>query len=546
VLFVAEARLTEEMRDRFAQAYKADSVYQKIISDLATPPSSGRKPATTKSNEVVVNASKPGHPFRLADRLLYNRDDNGTERLVIPKSLVQEILQVVHDDKHHFGRDRMMKELEMIHFRKKRYLVDQYVKKCHTCGANRQNDKKPIGDYQPIQAPLEPMHTITMDFIVGLPKVPSVGTPWNHKNYDAFNALLTITCKSSKRTTLIPGHDEYSAEDWASVVGPQFLLADWACPSVIISDRDAKFTSKFWNAFWNSFKTRLMMTTAWHPQSDGQSEVKNKIVELAIRYHAYENPDEDWVDLIPALQWNLNSAHSRVINASPHEYLFGFKIAGPLDRLTGVFKEATEIRFMREAIRQDAQLAIDISNAAAKRRYDGQHRQVKFNEGDQVWLTLGRYKLKGNQNAKTSPRREGPYTIKRIVTPLAYELDLPYGSKIHPVISIQYLTKYECDDDPFERRPIPPGPLEYEQGEYSGDTDDDGKVYEVERVVDHRPKKGKIREYLVRWKGYGSKDDQWKKVGDLAHCQELIDEYLSRLQAKNLLGKIDGGKKQKS
>ena len=110
-------------------------------------------------------------------------------------------------------------------------------------------------------------------------------------------------------------------------------------------------------------------------------------------------------------------------------------------------------------------------------------RQVKFNEGDQVWLALGRYKLKGDQNAKISPKREGPYTIKRIVTgtPLAYELDLPYESKIHPVISIQYLTKYECDNDPFERRPAPPGPLEYE--EYPGDTDEDGKVYEVERVV---------------------------------------------------------------
>jgi hypothetical protein len=57
--------------------------------------------------------------------------------------------------------------------------------------------------------------------------------------------------------------------------------------------------------------------------------------------------------------------------------------------------------------------------------------------------------------------------------------------------------------------------LEYEQGGYSGNTDEDGKVYEVERVVDHRPKKGKIREWLVQWKWYGSKDDQWKKVGDL-------------------------------
>jgi hypothetical protein len=86
------------------------------------------------------------------------------------------------------------------------------------------------------------------------------------------------------------------------------------------------------------------------------------LVELAIRYHAYENPDEE-VDLIPALQWNLNNAHSRVINASPHEYLFGFKIAGPLDRLTGVSKEATEIRFMREAIRIKRKNVINFDEA---------------------------------------------------------------------------------------------------------------------------------------------------------------------------------------
>ena len=121
-------------------------------------------------------------------------------------------------------------------------------------------------------------------------------------------------------------------------------LIDASSPKICLLTNS---TSKFWNAFWDSFKTRLMMTTAWHPQSNGQSEVKNKIAELAIRYHAYENPDEDWVDLIPALQWNLNNAHSRVI---PHEYLFGFKIAGPLDRLTGGSKEATDVRFMRKTI----------------------------------------------------------------------------------------------------------------------------------------------------------------------------------------------------
>ncbi|KAN0069687.1 hypothetical protein V8E54_011993 [Elaphomyces granulatus] len=94
------------------------------------------------------------------------------------------------------------------------------------------------------------------------------------------------------------------------------------------------------------------------------------------------DPDEDWVDLILAVEPEQRVILTRVLTNTC------------LGSLTGVFKEETEIRFMREAIRQDAQLAIDISNAAAKRRYDGQHRQV--------WLTLGRYKLKGDLNAKIS------------------------------------------------------------------------------------------------------------------------------------------------
>ena len=177
----------------------------------------------------------------------------------------------------------MMKELENVHFRQKSRLVDAYVRKCHACGANRQNNQLPIGSYQPIQAPLEPMHTITMDFITGLPTVASEGTPWPLKGFDAYNALLTVTCKSSKRSLLIPGHEKYTAARWGAVLGRQLLLADWACPQVIISDRDAKFTSSFWNSLWSTFGTRLMMTTAYHPQSDGQSERKNQTVELAIR-----------------------------------------------------------------------------------------------------------------------------------------------------------------------------------------------------------------------------------------------------------------------
>jgi hypothetical protein len=87
------------IRERFIRGYEQDTVYRQIILDLAQLP--------PDSNETVINTSKLRHRFRVADSLLYNRDNSGKERLV-PFSLVSDILCDVHDNKHHFGRERMM------------------------------------------------------------------------------------------------------------------------------------------------------------------------------------------------------------------------------------------------------------------------------------------------------------------------------------------------------------------------------------------------------------------------------------------------------
>jgi hypothetical protein len=84
--------MDEYLHSRFSKAYIDDTIYGNIVKDLATPLSSGRKPAVTMDNEIVVNASKPGYPFRLVDSLLYNRNSVGRERLVIPKPLVKDVL----------------------------------------------------------------------------------------------------------------------------------------------------------------------------------------------------------------------------------------------------------------------------------------------------------------------------------------------------------------------------------------------------------------------------------------------------------------------
>jgi hypothetical protein len=100
-----------DIRKKFTVSYKADTIYGNIIKDLASTPSSGRRPDlgyNYSNNEVVINTLKPGHPFRLVDRLLYNRDNNGKERLVIPKTLVKEVLNYYYDEKYYFSRTRIL------------------------------------------------------------------------------------------------------------------------------------------------------------------------------------------------------------------------------------------------------------------------------------------------------------------------------------------------------------------------------------------------------------------------------------------------------
>lgn len=145
VCFLSEAVMSPAMRTRFAKGYQADLVYAKIIEALRTPDSAGRKPATREHNGDIVSASKPGHTFRLRDQLLYNTDSEGTERLVVPGPLIMDFLRDAHDDKHHFGRDRMMRSLEGVHWRRKRNAVLTYLRHCHQCGAQKKDNQLPIG-----------------------------------------------------------------------------------------------------------------------------------------------------------------------------------------------------------------------------------------------------------------------------------------------------------------------------------------------------------------------------------------------------------------
>ena len=193
----------------------------------------------------------------------------------------------------------------------------------------------------------------------------------------------------------------------------------------------------------------------------------------------------------------MNNRYSKPIDISPHEYLFGFKIPGPTQRLLrsnndkGV--DIDKLQFLQEHLRQDAQLAIGVAAAVEKRHYNSKHRRVKFDVGNKVFLELGKaYRPEGQQNTKITPRQQGAYKITKKISPLAYELDVPQHKKIHPVVSVQYLSRYP--NDLFKREERKPSPVQY------GDKPNDlelGPRYKVQHVVQHRDGKNGVHWYRI-------------------------------------------------
>ena len=221
------------------------------------------------------------------------------ERLCIPKTLVGDIFQTVHDEQYHVGYHRIYPRLQgQFYIRKLDKLLRRYLQHCPECQEVQTKRHRPFGALQPIFSPAIPFHTITIDFILGLPEV------------NDFNSILSVTCKFSKRVILLPGHDTYTASAWGHRLLDELLSADWGLPTVIISERDPKFLSQVWKTIFDRLGTKLLRSTAHHPQSDGQSERTNQTAEAAIRYFLtwYPGRELEWHYALPHIRFVLNNS----------------------------------------------------------------------------------------------------------------------------------------------------------------------------------------------------------------------------------------------
>jgi hypothetical protein len=404
--------------------------------------------------------------------------------------------------------------------------VKQYVRSCLPCQSNKPSHQLPMGWLQPLPIPDRRWDQVSMDLITQLPRTQS-----------GHDAIVVFVDKLSKQVHYAPTTTKVSAPELASIMF-HTVVRHHGVPSSIVSDRDSRFTSLFWRALWKQLGTRLAMSTAYHPQTDGQTERANRTLEDMLRAYVSYRQD-DWDEHLTAAEIAYNNSVQASTGFSPFFLNYGQHPNLPLSVAVQPANQSNN----QSAADMLADLYADIEQATlnlkqAQQRqatYANQHRrEVEFKVGDKVLLSTAN--LKNEERApKLAPKFIGPFKITRVVSKVAYQLQLPSTmSRIHPVFHISKLKAYHDGSSDFPARkqlPIRPAPQLL--------PDSDEQAWEVERVIGKRTRRvgrsgNKRVEYLVLWKNYPEWERTWEPSTNLTHAPDAVNEYESACRNRSV------------
>ncbi|KAF5763838.1 putative nucleotidyltransferase, Ribonuclease H [Helianthus annuus] len=230
-------------------------------------------------------------------------------------NLRHRILEEAHKSKYtiHPGSDKMFQDLRKNFWwigMKKDIAV--YVSKCLTCSQVKAEHQKPSGLLQQLEMPVWKWELVTMDFVTKLPKT--------RKGNDT---IWVIVDRLTKSGHFLPMKETFSMEQLAKLYVNE-IVSLHGIPLSIVSDRDSRFTSHFWSSFQKSMGTKLNLSTAYYPQTDGQSERTIQTMEDMLRACVI-NFGGNWDDHLPLIEFSYNNSYHTSINVAPFEALYGRK-----------------------------------------------------------------------------------------------------------------------------------------------------------------------------------------------------------------------------
>ncbi|KAJ1595848.1 hypothetical protein NDA14_004774 [Ustilago hordei] len=319
---------------------------------------------------------------------------------------------------------------------------------------------------EPLATPDRPWGSISLDFIEGLP--PS-------KKYDSktYDSILVIVDRLTKFAILAPTHKTVTAKQTAVLLYGHMVRL-FGYPDHMVSDRGRQFISGAWKAFAEQMGVKHSLSTAYHPQTDGQTERVNQVIEQYLRmYCNYEQ--NDWANLLDTAAFVYNNTVHNSIGVSPFFACYGWNPKAHPDipqrlgvndpgRFEYLMDGKERCKYLQEQIREAQRRSVD--------QYNRKHKNIEFKVGDMVYINRRNWKTQ-RPTPKLDTRFAGPYPVQ-------------------------------------ERPTMPPLP-------------DEDLDFEVEALIDKHSHNG-TTEYKVLWRGYSEEAASWEPVENL-NCPDLIQEY---------------------
>jgi hypothetical protein len=453
--------------------------------------------------------------FANKDGILISRNYLGEEVVCVPRtmhgkrSLPEIIIEGCHLILGHFGARKTIEYIRRFYWWPSLTKdTEKYCVSCGVCQTIKSSPLRPQGLLHTLPIPTRPWESVGMDFVGPFPQ--SKG----------FDYLWVVICRLTSMVHLIPIKVTIKASELAWLYFTQIVRLH-GIPRSIVSDRDPKFTSAFWRELHRLLGTKLAMSTAFHPQTDGASERAIRSISQILR-SVVSADQTDWAEKVAMVEFAINSSISSSTGFAPFELNYGYlpristELLGQKGKAPRGVQDLVDQAAANLMAAHDAIIASRVTQTAQanKRR----RAEEPFSEGEEVYLSTGNLNLPKGRARKLLPKFIGPYRIaKAFPESSTYKLVLPdslKGRRIHPVFHASRLRRHEKNDDGlFPHREVK---VFYDFGD---DADDE---WLVDSISGHRWV-GKKVDFEVRW---SLGDTTWEPYESVRKL-EALDDYFA-------------------